>query len=89
MLQEEKLQKIAATLFPERPIRSTDFLRGRLSELENVERELRYFHAVPFIYGHRGVGKTSLARTVVQQNTNRSRTYIRCVCVGLQNPSGL
>ena len=65
-MSDDKFQIIAANLSPERPIRSSEFLRGRLDDLENIQRELRYFQAVPFIYGYRGVGKTSLARTAAQ-----------------------
>jgi uncharacterized protein len=61
MDEAKQLQLISTRLSPERPIRSTEFLRGRGGDLTRVERELRHFHAVPFIYGYRGVGKTSLA----------------------------
>jgi uncharacterized protein len=66
MDEETRLELISTHLSPERPIRSTEFLRGRTGDLDRVERELRHFHAVPFIYGYRGVGKTSLARTAAQ-----------------------
>src|SRR5262249_2636223 len=71
---------LAAHLSPERPIRSTELLRGREKDLDNVERELRYFHAVPFIYGYRGVGKTSLARTAAQLVTASDREHIYVAC---------
>lgn len=71
-----KFRAISANLSPERPIRSSEYLRGRLSDLECIDRELRYFHAVPFIYGHRGVGKTSLARTAAQMVTPPDREHI-------------
>jgi Cdc6-like AAA superfamily ATPase len=80
MNTDEKLRIIAATLSPERPIRSSEFLRGRLTDLERIERELRYFHAVPFIYGHRGVGKTSLARTAAQLVTPADREHVYVAC---------
>ncbi len=80
MDKEDKLRTIAATLSPERPIRSSEFLRGRLPDLERVDRELRYFHAVPFIYGHRGVGKTSLARTAAQMVTPADREHVYVAC---------
>ena len=59
-MNNDKFEVIAANLSPERPIRSSEFLRGRSGDLDNIDRELRYFHAVAFIYGYRGVGKTSL-----------------------------
>jgi uncharacterized protein len=79
-LSADKFATIAAHLSPERPIRSAEFLRGRLADLENVERALRYFHAVPFIYGARGVGKTSLARTASQLVTAADREHIYVAC---------
>jgi uncharacterized protein len=80
MTYEEKLRAISSTLSPERPIRSTEFLRGREDDLARVEQELRYFHAIPFIYGHRGVGKTSLARTAAQIVTSSDREHLYIAC---------
>lgn len=76
----EKFDLIASHLSPERPIRSSEFLRGRSQDLEKVERELRHFHSVPFIYGYRGVGKTSLARTAAQLVTTSDREHIYVAC---------
>jgi Cdc6-like AAA superfamily ATPase len=80
MGKEEKLQIIASTLTPVRPIRSNEFLRGRQAELEKLHRELTYFDAVPFIYGPRGVGKTSLARTAAQLVNSSSSEHIYAAC---------
>ncbi|MCU7886230.1 MAG: ATP-binding protein [Candidatus Thiodiazotropha sp. (ex Lucinoma annulata)] len=79
-MNDDKYKIIATNLSPERPIRSSEFLRGRADDLENIERELRYFHAVAFIYGHRGVGKTSLARTAAQLVTSSDREHIYVAC---------
>lgn len=77
---DEKLATLAAHLSPERPIRSEEFLKGRSSELAHVERELKHFHTIPFIYGYRGVGKTSLARTTAQIVTLSDREHIYVAC---------
>lgn len=79
-MSDDKFLIIAANLSPERPIRSSEFLRGRLDDLENIQRELRYFQAVPFIYGYRGVGKTSLARTAAQMVTSSDREHLYVAC---------
>ena len=79
-MNEEKFKIIADNLSPERPIRSTEFLKGRLGDLEDIQRELRYFQGVPFIYGYRGVGKTSLARTAAQMVTISDREHIYVAC---------
>ncbi len=79
-MHEDLFKKIAEDLQPERPIRSTEKLRGREDEFAELERELRYFSGIPFIFGHRGVGKTSLARTVAQMVTPADREHIYVAC---------
>ncbi|MEW7989828.1 MAG: ATP-binding protein [Candidatus Thiodiazotropha sp.] len=76
----DKLKIISANLSPRRPIRSSEFLRGRITTLEEAERELRYFHGTLFIFGYRGVGKTSLARTAAQIVTQSDREHIYVAC---------
>lgn len=76
----QKLTLIGSHLSPTRPIRSEELLRGRTDELEKIVRELEYFHSTPFIYGHRGVGKTSLARTAAQIVTPSDREHIYVAC---------
>jgi uncharacterized protein len=77
---DRQFELIAKNLSPERPIRSSEFLLGRMPDLENMDRELRHFHAIPFIYGNRGVGKTSLARTAAQMVTIADREHIYVAC---------
>jgi len=77
---EERLQTLARYVSPTNPIRTTEFLRGRDEELTNLEQELRYFQGIPFIFGNRGVGKTSLARTVAQQITSSEYEHVYAVC---------
>lgn len=79
-MKNEKFEIISQNLSPERPIRSMEFLRGRMDDLSNIERELRYFHSTIFIYGYRGVGKTSLARTAAQIVTTSDREHIYVAC---------
>jgi hypothetical protein len=80
IVTDEQLDLIAAKLSPERPIRSEELLKGRSQELLDVERELKHFHTIPFIYGYRGVGKTSLARTAAQIATKSDREHIYVPC---------
>lgn len=80
MEQSELFEKIKLNLQPERPIRSLEFLRGRSEEFEATVRELRYFDGIPFVFGHRGVGKTSLARTAAQIATKSDREHIYVAC---------
>jgi Cdc6-like AAA superfamily ATPase len=80
MMKDQDFEIIAHNLSPERPIRSSEYLRGRTLELDNIERELRFFHPAIFIYGNRGVGKTSLARTAAQLVTPADREHIYVAC---------
>lgn len=80
MDQGELFRTISVNLQPERPIRTPEFLRGRIRELEDAVRELKHFHGIPFIFGHRGVGKTSLARTAAQLATSSDREHIYVAC---------
>lgn len=50
-------------LSPSDPIRSAEFLRGREGVLKDIRRHLSTNGRHVFIYGDRGVGKTSLAHT--------------------------
>ncbi len=80
MEQSELFEIIRLNLQPERPVRSIEFLRGRESEFETTTRELEHFDGIPFIFGHRGVGKTSLARTAAQMGTEADREHIYVAC---------
>lgn len=80
MTPEQRLEVLGKCLSPENPIRLTQFLKGRDAELESLDQELRYFGGIPFIFGNRGVGKTSLARTVAQQVTRSDREHIYVAC---------
>jgi type II secretory pathway predicted ATPase ExeA len=80
MTPEQRLELLGKCLSPENPIRLTQFLKGRDAEFESLEQELRYFGGIPFIFGNRGVGKTSLARTVAQQVTKSDREHIYVAC---------
>ncbi|MEL0585062.1 MAG: hypothetical protein AAES65_09330 [Candidatus Thiodiazotropha sp. (ex. Lucinoma kazani)] len=80
MEQSALFERIRLNLQPERPIRSLEFLRGRSEEFETTLRELQHFDGIPFVFGHRGVGKTSLARTAAQIATKSDREHIYVAC---------
>lgn len=54
-------QRIHAVLFPSSPIQSHEFLFGRDGQLDRIRRALMAPGRQVFIYGERGVGKSSLA----------------------------
>lgn len=80
MSHSELFKMIRAKLQPERPIRTIEFLRGRDKEFKTTIRELRDFDGIPFIFGYRGVGKTSLARTAAQLATSSDREHVYVAC---------
>lgn len=59
--------KLNEVVSPARPIRSIQYLKGRERELDAIERALFAPGRHAFIYGDRGVGKSSLAATVAFQ----------------------
>lgn len=60
----EQLSKI---VFPSHPIRSIEYLKGRDNELEIIARALYQQGRHIFIFGDRGVGKSSLGATAAYQ----------------------
>jgi len=78
--KDSQLKRLAASLTPENPIRSSEFLRGRETQLDSLVRELIYFKPTIFIFGQRGVGKTSLARTAAQTVTTAGREHVYAAC---------
>jgi uncharacterized protein len=62
-------------LSPSHAIQSAELLRGRTEHLAEIRRALYSPGRQVFIYGHRGVGKTSLAQTAAfeRQSSERSR----------------
>lgn len=56
--------RLNQVLFPSCPIKSEEMLFGRGKDMANIEAALYAFGRHAFIYGDRGVGKTSLAHTM-------------------------
>lgn len=67
-------------LSPSRPIRSPEFLRGRTRNLEDIRRALVSEGRHIFIYGDRGVGKTSLAQTAAFQHQSSEQNPVLLTC---------
>jgi replication-associated recombination protein RarA len=64
-LEREQFVKILHThLSPTSPIESEEHLFGRSKQLQSIEQALCAPGRSIFVYGDRGVGKTSLAQTV-------------------------
>jgi energy-coupling factor transporter ATP-binding protein EcfA2 len=65
--------KLNETLSPSRPIDTIEKLHGRGDEYDDIEKALSMDGRHVFIYGDRGVGKSSLAATLAQQIQSSDR----------------
>lgn len=65
---------------PARPIQSIEFLQGRAKELDRIDKALFAAGRHIFIYGDRGVGKSSLAAAAANQCQSSDAPYIDVSC---------
>jgi len=67
-------------LSPSRTIETVELLRGRAAQVAEIEKALFSPGRHVFIYGHRGVGKSSLARTVAyaHQSSDAEPIIVQC-----------
>lgn len=72
--------RLAQLVFPAQPIHSVENLHGRSSELRRIEEALYAAGRHVFIYGDRGVGKSSLAATAANQYQSSDSEYIDVSC---------
>ena len=73
----EKLNRFVS---PARPIQSIEFLQGRDRELDKIDKSLFARGRHVFIYGDRGVGKSSLAAAAANQCQSADAAYIDVAC---------
>ena len=73
-------RKLAKLVFPAQPIHSIEHLFGRENELRRIEEALYASGRHIFIYGDRGVGKSSLAATAANQYQSSDSEYIDVSC---------
>lgn len=65
---------------PTRPIQSVEHLEGRAKELDRIHKALFAEGRHIFIYGDRGVGKSSLAAAAASQTQSSDASYIDVSC---------
>lgn len=77
---EEFVSTLNNYLHPSAPIQSEELLRGRKEQLINIKKALSSPGRNAFIYGERGVGKTSVAHTAayLHQSAEASPIFITC-----------
>jgi len=73
-------QRIHAVLFPSSPIQSHEFLFGRDNQLDRIRRSLLAPGRQVFIYGERGVGKSSLASAAAAEVQSSDATPLHASC---------
>ena len=73
-------KKLNEVVSPARPIISIENLVGRSQELDRIEKALYASGRNIFIYGERGVGKSSLAATAANQWQSSDAKYIDVSC---------
>jgi hypothetical protein len=65
---------------PSQPIQSIEHLHGRAHELEQIDKALYAPGRHVFIYGDRGVGKSSLAAAAARQYQSADASYLDIGC---------
>ena len=68
--------KLNALVSPALPIQSVEYLQGRTRELDRIDKALFAPGRHIFIYGDRGVGKSSLAATAASLLQSSDANYI-------------
>lgn len=72
--------ELRRTLSPSSPIRTPEFLHGRERNLEQIRRAFVQSGRQVFVYGDRGVGKTSLALTAAHEHQPVSHEPLLLTC---------
>jgi len=67
-------------LSPSRAIDTPELLNGRDDQLREIRKAWYRSGRQIFIYGYRGVGKTSLAQTAAHQHQSSEGVPIRVIC---------
>lgn len=73
-------EKLATVLRPARPVDSEELLHGRTTQLTKIRRAMMSPGQHVFIYGDRGVGKSSLAQTAsaLHQSLDLNEIVVSC-----------
>ena len=83
--RDEFEKQLNTVVSPARPIQSIEHLVWRHDELERIRRALAMTGRHIFIYGDRGVGKTSLAETAAAQLQSSDAEPVSIACTPQMN----
>lgn len=78
--QEDFGAQLHKHIKPSKPVDTPELLQGRHEELAEIKRALYAMGRHVFIYGDRGVGKSSLAQTAAYQYQSADRSILRIGC---------
>lgn len=67
-------------LMPSRPVNSIELLKGRDEKLREVVTSMQTYSGISLIFGNRGVGKTSLAKTAAIQYASAAQDPLYVAC---------
>ena len=73
-------EMLNSVVFPSQPIQTVEHLLGRATELARIDKALFAPGRHVFVYGDRGVGKSSLAATAARQYQSADNQYIDISC---------
>lgn len=78
--EQDFVEILKRELHPSQPIRSFEHLYGRERQLESIKQALYTPGRQIFIFGDRGVGKTSLAQTaaIQHQSSDKEPIFVSC-----------
>lgn len=89
MTEAEFAEKLHKVLSPSQPIRTPELLKGRAEQLDRIRRSLYAAGRHVFIYGERGVGKSSLAATAASEYQSSDALPIQVNCAYESTFSGI
>jgi hypothetical protein len=89
LTEEEFAKTLHAYLSPSTPIQSEEHLYGRDTQIQRIKEALYSPGRTIFIYGDRGVGKTSLAQTVAFAHQSSKHNPILKACSSRTTFGGL
>lgn len=76
--EEEFASILRANIRPAQPIDSPELLQGRSLLLRDLSRTLNSAGMHVFVYGERGIGKTSIALTAAKAFVKKEPPYVGC-----------
>lgn len=80
MNEPDFAEELHRVLSPSNAIQTVELLHGRAKQLDDIRKALYSPGRQIFIYGHRGVGKTSLAQTAAYQHQSSDKFPIIVGC---------